>query len=314
MTTSTVLNIPLAPVTGDRFQPTGFPDLGAATFQAWRDGKWVPALHVESPQSMANRLELATWDTSSEDQPTALEGLPYVRVVNSDGEFITSSRLEAHRLGSAYVMDATHDSQTVRDWLPGVLGVTKNKALDHRVLAKGVFELDPLSLIHGVFFAQKEWAWQPKIARALTCFIDAVGVQPAVSGGVKTDSVNPKSVVGQGAGEGYGMVPHQRVEYVAQQITASVVIDRGQIASYGLSEHSEALLNALIDFELASVFRSDFLRLRTNCMLVADASSDGMSSIPSMDDATAALVSAIGKASGELGSITEVKWAGKGKS
>ena len=49
----------LEPVQGTRFQPTGFPDLGAATYEG-PDG--TPMLLVESAQSMANRLESVCWD------------------------------------------------------------------------------------------------------------------------------------------------------------------------------------------------------------------------------------------------------------
>ena len=44
----------LKPLQGERFQPTGFPDLGAATYQL-PDGTRM--LLVESAQSMANHLE-----------------------------------------------------------------------------------------------------------------------------------------------------------------------------------------------------------------------------------------------------------------
>ena len=74
--TSTVLKLTLRPAVGFRFQPTGFPDLGAATYQAHVPGEgWVQALHLESPQSMANRLELCTWDPAVSDQAEALRGL-----------------------------------------------------------------------------------------------------------------------------------------------------------------------------------------------------------------------------------------------
>ena len=53
-----LFNIPLRPIQGDRFQPTGFPSLGAATYQT-KDGT---KLLVESAQSMANRLEATLWD------------------------------------------------------------------------------------------------------------------------------------------------------------------------------------------------------------------------------------------------------------
>jgi len=51
MSTRTTYRIPLTPVLGSRFQPTGFPDLGPATFQKPTAQGWVPALHVESPHS-----------------------------------------------------------------------------------------------------------------------------------------------------------------------------------------------------------------------------------------------------------------------
>ena len=317
-TPMTTLRIPLAPLAGDRFQPTGFPDLGAATFQAPnRDGgpeKWVESLHVESPQSMANRLELTTWDAATQDQVADLAGLPHLRVVDPAGGFLTSSRLEAHRLAAAYVMDGRIDGKDGRTWLAERLGVVKGRGLDHRALAREVSRLDPVSLIHGVFFAQKAWPWQPKIARALTCFIDAYDVQPAISGGVKTDSVDPRVEEGRGTAEGYGMVPHQRVEYTAREIKAYVVVDRSQIRSYGLGETGEQLLSALVDYELAQLFRGNALRLRTACLLtVRDDAADSLAGIPEIDEATAAVKAAIVGASDLLGPVTEVVWAGKGK-
>ena len=51
------------PLQGKRFQPTGFPSLGAATFQT-ADGL---GLLVESAQSMANRIELTVWDDVRQD-------------------------------------------------------------------------------------------------------------------------------------------------------------------------------------------------------------------------------------------------------
>ena len=316
MSTTTMMRIPLRPVAGDRFQPTGFPDLGAATFSApGRDsdeGKWVDALHMESPQSMANRLELTTWDSATQEQVSDLAGMPYLRVIDREGGFLTSSRLEAHRLAAAYVMDGRVGGVDGRAWLAETLGVVKGRGLDHRALARAVCRLDPLSLVHGVFFAQKAWPWQPKIARAVTCFIDAHDVRPAVSGGVKTDSVDPRSEEGRGTSEGYGMVPHQRVEYTAQRIEAFVVVDHGQLRSYGLGESGVQLLRSLIDFELAQLFRGDSLRLRTACNLAVD-SEEALAGIPELPVAASAVAAAIAAAGDLLGPVTEVVWTAKGK-
>lgn len=327
MSRRTVLAIPLTPIAGDRFQPTGFPDLGPAQFQApdpTKPGQWVAALHVESPQSMANRLELTTWDLAEQEQMSDLAGLPYVRVVAADGTFLTSSRLEAHRLAAAYIMDGSIEGRPGREVLAQRLGLAAGKAMDHRAMARAICTLDPLSLVHGVFFAQKAWPWQPKIARAVTCFIDAVDVQQAVSGGVKTDSVNPRvdakaageGATGRGTAEGYGMVPHQRVEFTAQRITAHVVVDHDQIHSYGLGDDGEELLMALVDYELAQLFKAGSLRLRTACDLtVASNAAAALDAIPEPEAATARVRSAIAAAESLLGPVTRVQWTkGKGGS
>ena len=124
---------------------------------------------------MANWLEGTTWDSARADQVADLGALPYVRVVSPDGAFLSSSRLEAHRLASAYVMDGKIDGVEGRDWLMERLGLVKGRPLDYRTVARACFKLDPVSLVHGVFFAQQKWPWQPKIARAVTSFIEASG-------------------------------------------------------------------------------------------------------------------------------------------
>ena len=96
------------------------------------------------------------------------------------------------------------------------LGLAKGRPLDHRAVARACFRLDPVSLVHGVFFARRSWPWQPRIARAVTSFIEASGVRPAVSGGVKRDVVINEAKGGATA-EGYGTVPHHRVEYTAAE-------------------------------------------------------------------------------------------------
>lgn len=301
----------LAPVAGDRFQPTGFPNLGAAVFQRFDADRndWVEALHVESPQSMANRFELTTWNEPEQRPADDFAAIPYVEVVDSDGVFLTSSRLEAHRLASAYVMDAWQDKARFRDVLPGQLGLVGGKPQNLRTLARAVFDLDPLSLVHGVFFAQGTWPYQPKIARAVTSFIDADDVQIAASGGVKTDSVDTRSAGKGGSGtsdSGYGMVPHNRTEYTARSITAYVTVDHEQLRSYGLGAGRTALLEAIVGYELAHFFNEEGMRLRTAC----DLKLVGASTLPTPEQASKDLAAAISALEGELAPRTIVTWAG----
>lgn len=301
-----VLEVDLAPLAGRRFQPTGFPDLGAAEFDA-ADG--TKALLVESAQSMANRLEATTWDEARADQVEALAGLPYVRIVNSDGEFLSSSRLEAHRLASAYVMRGKVKDDDGSKWILARLGLEAGRPLDYRAVARACFALDPVSLLHGVFFARKDWPWQPKIARAVTSFVEAYQVIPAVSGGVKRDSVVNEAKEGATT-EGYGMVPYHRVEYTAGSITAYFTVDHQQFRSYGLSEPATALLEALADFEIGTLLAGG-LRLRTACDLAVSGVRAGQQ--PDPEVAAGQIAKLAIECAAELGPVTDVVWSGRGK-
>jgi CRISPR-associated protein Csb1 len=295
----TVLEADLTPLAGSLFQPAGFPDLGAAEFGD-------NALLVESAQSMANWLEATTWDAATNDQVPELAsaGVPYVRVVDSAGNFLSCSRLEAHRLASAYIMNGTIGETNGEKWLETQLGLAKGRPLDYRAVAGACFRLDPVSLIHGVFFARKNWPWQPKISRAVTSFIEATGVKPAVSGGVKRDVVINEAKGGATA-EGYGTVPHHRVEYTAEKITAFVTVDHAQLRSYGLSGPATALLEALADFEIATLLDRG-LRLRTRCDLVVR---DVVGPRPDAIESAARIAKFAADCAAELGPVIEVEWS-----
>src|SRR5712671_1301167 len=102
-----LLKAALKPIQGTRFQPTGFPDLGAATFDGPGGSKM---LLVESAQSMANRLEAVCWDTIANDWVAPLRGLPAVLVMGKDKKPLTNSVLEAHRLNSPYILEGKDKS------------------------------------------------------------------------------------------------------------------------------------------------------------------------------------------------------------
>jgi len=296
----TVLEVDLEPIAGSLFQPTGFPDLGAAEFGDNR-------LLVESAQSMANWLESTTWDAATNDQVPELAGIPYVRVVSPGNVFLSSSRLEAHRLASAYIMLGTVNGVGGEAWIGEQLGLVKGQPLDYRAVARACFRLDPVSLVHGVFFARKNWAWQPKIARAVTSFIEASGARAATSGGVKRDVVVNEAKNGA-TSDGYGTVPHHRVEYTAKQISAYFTVDHAQLRSYGLSEAATGLLEALADYEIATLLDRG-LRLRTRCDLVVSEVVKGER--PDAAVAAAAIKQRVAECAGELGPITEVVWPPK---
>jgi CRISPR-associated protein Csb1 len=306
-TERTVLEVTLAPLAGSRFQPTGFPDLGAAEFET---AEGIKALLVESAQSVANWLESTTWDTATADQPGDLAGLPYVRIVDPDRQFLSSSRLEAHRLASAYVMNGKvkPDDAQGETWLAERLRLAPGRPLDYRAVARTCFALDPVSLLHGVFFARKNWPWQPKIARAVTGFVEAYDVRQAVSGGVKRDVV-VNVAPDRATTEGYGMVPYHRVEYTAGRIAAYFATDHAQLRSYGLSDQATMLLEALAEYELGTLLDRG-LRLRTACDLQVV---ECRGRRPDAREAAVRIGKLIPECANELGPVTEVEWVSKGK-
>jgi CRISPR-associated protein Csb1 len=254
-----LLEAELKPVQGFRFQPTGFPDLGAAVFEA-PDGQ---RLLVESAQSMANRLEATCWDVAANDLAAPLKGLSYVRVVRKgkDAEYLTSSITEAHRLNSPYILEGK--DKTFFGKLRDETAALADGPIDRRKLAGVVFKYDVNALLHGVFLAKSELAGgRLRIERALSAFVEAEGVRVAASGGVKNDHVNPSG----DAAKGFGNVPFQRDEYTASRIVAYFNLDLTQIRGYGLDPDAERLLVLLGLYKIATLLEGG-LRLRTACDL-----------------------------------------------
>lgn len=249
-----LFEIPLVPLQGHRFQPTGFPGLGAATFRV-HDGD---SLLVESAQSMANRLEAVCWDEAVQAPRKPLEGISYVRVLRK-GAYLTSTLTEAHRLNSPYILEG--EDETVLAALKETFGGQESGPVDRRLLAKVLLEYDVMSLLHGVFLAKKELAGgRLRVARALSAFVEADRVTVAASGGVKNDHVNPSG----SAKEGFGNVPFARDEYTAEKTTLYVNVDLGQIRGYGLGEAAEQLLTILALYKIRGLLEGS-LRFRTAC-------------------------------------------------
>ena len=257
-----LLTAKLTPVLGTRFQPTGFPDLGAAQYKT-ADGQNM--LLVESAQSMANRLESVSWDAIANDWVSVLKGLPFVAVVDADKKPLTNSVLEAHRLNSPYILEAKDKS--FLETLKKELGVEKDGRADLRALAGVLLKYDINSLLHGVFIAKSEIAGgRMRVPRVITAFIEAKDVTVAASGGVKNDRVNPgKGEEGKTSKEGFGNVPFHRDEFTGN-ITAFFNIDLAQIRGYGLGETVEELLYAIALFKVRALLDAPF-RPRTACDL-----------------------------------------------
>lgn len=261
-----LLEAHLQPVQGTRFQPTGFPNLGAATYDG-PNGERM--LLVESAQSMANRLETVCWDKYADDWIRPLQGLPLVKVVRKvkgkDGkeieETLTNTVLESHRINSPYVLEGKDKS--VLQSLKSQLAEMEEGPVDIKKLAAVVLKLDTNALIHGVFLAKSDLAGgRLRLPRALSSFIEAEEVKEAQSGGVKNDHVNPSG----DTSKGFGNVPFARSEFTSAKIIAYFNLDLAQIRAFDLGNSVTQLLIALALFKIQALLDSG-LRLRTACDL-----------------------------------------------
>ncbi len=319
MTARRCYDAELSPVLGSTFQPTGFPDVGAATFTRYENDVEIDSLLVESVQSMANRLEATTWNAARNEPVDEVAGLPWVRVVRAGtGEFLTSSRLEAHRLASPFVHTAKRDGTPMFEHIGAVLGLATDTPLDYPRMAAAVAGLDPLCLVHGVFFSHKNWSGQPKFPRAVSAVIEAHHVARAISGGRKADRVRHQ--LGDdtgGTAEGYGSVPFHRTEWTAKRILASFVVDVELLRCYGLPTPVTELLETLALWEIRSLLDGS-LRLRTACDLELVGEIEprrGTDQLPSRDELSSRVAELVPQSRDVLGGggpIT-VEWSPPGK-
>ena len=255
-----LVEVNLKPLQGTRFQPTGFPDLGAATYQA---ADSTSMLLVESAQSMANRMEAFCWDEGNDDWSQALKGLPYIRVIDKSGKPLTNSILESHRINSPYILESK--DKTFFEQIKGDLGIMETGRVDLQLLARTLLKYDINSLLHGVFLAKKDLAGgRLRLPRALSVFVEAKDANVAASGGVKKDEVNPSG----DAKKGFGHVPFHRDEYTGS-VTAFFNLDLAQIRGYRLGRDVEDLLTILAIYKIRKVL-SEGLRFRTACDLEVD--------------------------------------------
>ena len=253
-----LIQVELEPIQGERFQPTGFPDLGAAEIPS--DDNLINLL-VESPQSMANRMEEICLTKDKSDFLEALSGLTMIIVKDKKGKQITNSVREAHRIGSYYIIDG--ESDEIKKKLENLA----EQGVELYKIAPALFELDINSLLHGMWIAKKIASGRIKVPRALSAFIEAKNVKSVTSGGVKLDNIeSSRNEDAGGAEKGQGHIPFSRIEYTAESITAFFNLDLQQIKSYNLKDCQTELLITLALWKI-QIFLQSGLRLRTACDL-----------------------------------------------
>ena len=279
----------MEPRQGKRFQPTGFPDLGHAEYRT-KDGMSVL---VDSHQSVANHLEAAMLDDSKEQFVDALQGLSKVNVVDSNGRQITNSVREGHRLASPYILDSP-DTEVMDAF--EALDVKKKPLAKMEDITNKIIEYDANSLLHGLWMSRVNEG-RIKIARALSAFIEADGVEGANSGGIKWDHVttSTKSKDGDKVADkkdskgGYGPQPHARVDYTAKKITAYFGLDLVQIRGYRLDRKKTDLLQTLALWKIRKFVDSPY-RPRSFCDLKVSKIDGDLPAIKDLDSKVKELI------------------------
>lgn len=283
-----VLTATLEPIAGDRFQPAGFPEIGHVIYKAPRnDGSTENVCIVDSAASMANHLETVCQRGAHDlDLVDDLSGMPYIRCVtgalendklpSDKREIIVTSLTEGHRIASSYFLDGAAlkpdgskgDGKFEADLVAKFGIVLPGSSKAHPPpekwwdVFKGIFEIDPNSLVHGVLFPQ----WQIKIPRAMTAHLEAFGAGRVDRSGVKFDRLG-KTTSGQ---------PIFAVDdATAESIRATFVIDVSLIRSFGrkkgettlgLSQKQQEFLVALALWKVQQLLASPF-RFRSGCHL-----------------------------------------------
>jgi len=278
-----VLQATLIPVTGDLFQPAGFPDIGHVIYDAPRkNGTKEKVCVMDSAASMANHLEAVSLaSVQTLELHTDLEGMPYLQCFTdapgttngiAPTRLVVTSLSEGHRLASSYFLDekgkvvrgsgVSNDnfSTVLRDGfgIPDLGKKTHPLPGDWWNVFRTIFRYDPNSLVHGILFP----AMGIKLSRVLTAHHEAFGADRVGLSGVKFDKLG-KTTSGQ---------PIFSVDKeTAREIRATFVIDLSLVRSFGRGEKglNNSQKQFLLELALWKIGRllSGPFRFRSGCDL-----------------------------------------------
>ena len=278
-----VLQATLVPVTGDLFQPAGFPDIGHVIYDAPRkDGSKEKVCVVDSAASMANHLEAVSLASAQTlELHSDLAGMPYVECVtdapgtnngSNPTRLVVTSLSEGHRLASSYFLDdkgkvvsnGAVSAETFAAVLRTGFGIEDLGKKTHPLpgdwwnVFRTIFRYDPNSLVHGILFP----AMGIKLSRVLTAHHEAFGADRVGLSGVKFDKLG-KTTSGQ------PIFPVDKE--TAREIRATFVIDLSLIRSFGngdngLNDDQKRFLLELALWKIGRLLSGPY-RFRSGCDL-----------------------------------------------
>jgi len=278
-----VLQATLVPVTGDLFQPAGFPDIGHVIYDAPRnDGSKEKICIVDSAASMANHLEAVSLASAQTlELHSDLAGMPYVECVTdapgTNGSrkptrLVVTSLSEGHRLASSYFLDdkgkvvnnGAVSTETFAAVLRTGFGIEDLGKKTHPLpgdwwnVFRTIFRYDPNSLVHGILFP----AMGIRLSRVLTAHHEAFGADRVGLSGVKFDKLG-KTTSGQ---------PIFSVDKAtAREIRATFAMDLSLIRSFGredkgLNDNQKQFLLELALWKIGRLLSGPH-RFRSGCDL-----------------------------------------------
>jgi CRISPR-associated protein Csb1 len=286
----TNLTIELKPLTDSVF-PAIFKDVGHSLWINPVTGK--QDLLIDSPNSLANRLESVLSISNTGKPIDLLEGISYCYLKDVTGKTIVTTLQLPHRIGSGPIALTKQD-----DFKKRLQADIKENGLHAAVL-----RYDTLSLIFGTWLSRIDGG-HGKISKVITARIVGRNVTRVNVGGTKQEA-SPIKAMGissanvdvsafegnniKGSDIGIGTLPFQKYEFVAAKYELQISINWNLIDAYDLPEHCKAMLRSIVSLCVYELL-SQQLYCRTNCSFIPDGKFDctGLD-LPSSKEVLAAL-------------------------
>lgn len=277
----------------DFVQAAKFKDVGNST---WQEGGTQSVL-LASPQCFANLLEdVAVLPETGAGLVSCLEGLPYVRLRDAEGQYLASSLNLPHRLASGHIAYSKH----LKDFRKRL-----QSSIETVGIHQAVFSICPLSLLHGVFFSH--FPGGDRITRAISGSIVGKNAVVATVGMAAKDPIaaNAKHISALGdhydlgkkkpSAVGLGNIISNEAQYVCEHIETKLNIDHRLIDSYSMPDEAKQVMHLLALWKAAKLL-SEPVRVRSGCDLLGQDVEAVIGDIPQLGDVEKKLVKAIATA------------------